>query len=78
MKKYFKILFLPIISISLFSFVYYQNLSPKLGLDLQGVISVILTADDGTDQELLEQAVEIMRTRIEAFGDVQELSLIHI
>jgi preprotein translocase subunit SecD len=72
MKKYFKILFLPIISISLFSFVYYQNLSPKLGLDLQGGISVILTADEGTDQELIEQAVEIMRTRIEAFGDVQE------
>ena len=61
-----------IISISLFSFVYYQNLSPKLGLDLQGGISVILTADEGTDQELIEQAVEIMRTRIEAFGDVQE------
>ena len=72
MKKLFKILFLPLISISLFSLVYYQNLSPKLGLDLQGGISVILTADEGTDQELIEQAVEIMRTRIEAFGDVQE------
>jgi len=31
-----------------------------------------LTADEGTEQELIEQAVEIMRTRIEAFGDVQE------
>ena len=72
MRKYFKILFLPIISIALFSLVYYQNLSPKLGLDLQGGISVILTAEEGTDQELIEQAVEIMRTRIEAFGDVQE------
>ena len=72
MKKLFKILFLPLISISLFALVYYQNLSPKLGLDLQGGISVILTADEGTDQELIEQAVEIMRTRIEAFGDVQE------
>ena len=72
MKKLFKILFLPLIYISLFSLVYYQNLSPKLGLDLQGGISVILTADEGTDQELIEQAVEIMRTRIEAFGDVQE------
>ena len=27
---------------------------------------------EGTEQELIEQAVEIMRTRIEAFGDVQE------
>ena len=72
MKKLFKILFLPVSSMSLFSLVYYQNVSPKLGLDLQGGISVILTADEGTDQELIEQAVEIMRTRIEAFGDVQE------
>ncbi len=72
MKKYFNILFLPIISASLFALVYIQELTPKLGLDLQGGISVILTADDDTDQELIEQAVEIMRTRIEAFGDVQE------
>ena len=72
MKKIFKILFLPVISISLFALVYVQELSPKLGLDLQGGISVILTADEGTEQELIEQAVEIMRTRIEAFGDVQE------
>ena len=72
MKKYFKILFLPILSIGLFLIVYTQNISPKLGLDLQGGISVILTAEEGTDQELIEQAVEIMRTRIEAFGDVQE------
>jgi len=71
-KKIFKILFLPVISISLFALVYVQELSPKLGLDLQGGISVILTADEGTEQELIEQAVEIMRTRIEAFGDVQE------
>jgi protein-export membrane protein SecD len=41
-------------------------------LDLQGGISVILTAEEGTDKELIEQAVEIMRTRIAAFGDVQE------
>ena len=72
MKKIFKIFFLPVISISLFAIVYVQELSPKLGLDLQGGISVILTADEGTEQELIEQAVEIMRTRIEAFGDVQE------
>lgn len=72
MKKILKILFLPVISISLFALVYVQELSPKLGLDLQGGISVILTADEGTEQELIEQAVEIMRTRIAAFGDVQE------
>lgn len=45
---------------------------PKLGLDLQGGISVVLTAPEGTDQELIEVAVEVMRRRIEDFGGVQE------
>jgi len=46
--------------------------SPRLGLDLQGGTSVVLTAPEGTDPELLEVATEIMTRRIEAFGEVQE------
>ena len=65
-------MFLPILSIALFSYVYVNSIQPKLGLDLQGGISVILTADEETEPELIEQAVEIMRTRIAAFGEVQE------
>jgi len=72
MKRILKLLFLPIISIALFTYTYTNQIQPKLGLDLQGGISVILTAEEGTDKELIEQAVEIMRTRIAAFGDVQE------
>ena len=72
MKRISKLLFLPIISITLFLYTYTNQIQPKLGLDLQGGISVILTAEEGTDKELIEQAVEIMRTRIAAFGDVQE------
>ena len=72
MSRIFKLLFLPVLSISLFVYVIQINLTPKLGLDLQGGISVILTADENTEEEVLEKAVEIMRTRIEAFGDVQE------
>lgn len=49
-----------------------QGLRPRLGLDLQGGTSVVLTAPEGTDQEVLEQAVEIMRRRIEDVGGVQE------
>lgn len=44
---------------------------PKLGLDLQGGISVILTAPEGTQTDVLDQAIEVMRNRIEASG-VQE------
>jgi preprotein translocase subunit SecD len=45
---------------------------PKLGLDLQGGFSVVLKAPDGTDGEVLDKAVEIMRDRIESLGSVQE------
>lgn len=46
--------------------------TPLLGLDLQGGTSVVLTAPEGTDPELLEVATEIMTRRIEDFGSVQE------
>jgi preprotein translocase subunit SecD len=48
------------------------NTTPRLGLDLQGGFSVVLDAPEGTDVDVLEQAIEIMRRRIEALGDVQE------
>jgi SecD/SecF fusion protein len=41
-------------------------------LDLQGGTSVVLTAPEGTDPELLRVATEIMTRRIEDFGAVQE------
>ena len=48
------------------------GIGPRLGLDLRGGTSVILTAPESTDDALVETAVEIMRRRIEDFGDVQE------
>jgi len=72
MKLLIKTIFIPFIFISLFVYVNYEQLSPKLGLDLQGGISVLLTAEGSADEELIEQAVEIMRARIEDFGEVQE------
>lgn len=45
---------------------------PRLGLDLQGGTSVILEAPEGTDEQVVETAVEVMRRRIEDFGSVQE------
>ena len=46
--------------------------APRLGLDLQGGTSVILEAPEGTDEDVVETAVEVMRSRIEDFGSVQE------
>ena len=48
------------------------DIPPRLGLDLQGGFSVVLEAPEGTEADVLDTAVEIMRRRIEALGDVQE------
>lgn len=50
----------------------FRDITPKLGLDLQGGTSVILTAPEGTDSEVLDIAVDIMRQRIEDVGGVAE------
>lgn len=52
--------------------VIATGLTPRLGLDLQGGTSVVLTAPEGTDPELVEVATGIMQRRIEDFGEVQE------
>mgnify|MGYP000715175464 CR=1 FL=1 len=44
------------------------SLKPKLGLDLQGGVSVILSAPPGTSQDVLNQALENIRNRVDAFG----------
>ena len=72
MRRIIKLIFLPLLSVGLLTYVFVNSMQPKLGLDLQGGISVILTAEEDTEPELIEQAVEIMRTRIAAFGEVQE------
>ena len=43
-------------------------LEPTLGLDLEGGVSVILSAPDGTGQDVMEQALSNIRSRVDAFG----------
>jgi preprotein translocase subunit SecD len=43
-------------------------LQPLLGLDLQGGASVILTAPADTPPDVMERALENIRTRVDAFG----------
>jgi preprotein translocase subunit SecD len=52
--------------------VLSAGLTPKLGLDLRGGTSVLLDAPAGTDIDVVETAVAVMRRRIEDFGSVQE------
>ncbi|MEE1523148.1 MAG: protein translocase subunit SecD, partial [Acidimicrobiales bacterium] len=46
---------------------FWQN-KPLLGLDLQGGVSVRLTATESATEEMLDQAVEIIRKRVDALG----------
>jgi protein-export membrane protein SecD/preprotein translocase SecF subunit len=44
------------------------RLSPSLGLDLQGGVAVILSAPEGTPSEVMDQALENIRRRVDGFG----------
>jgi len=48
------------------------GITPRLGLDLQGGFSVLLEAPEGTERDVLDKTVEVIRRRIEALGGVQE------
>ena len=56
-----------IMAISIAAFAA-NRLRPVLGLDLQGGVSVILSAPEGTDADTMNTALENIRNRVDAFG----------
>ena len=48
--------------------LFVFNARPKLGLDLQGGLSVVLTAKGDVEEGILEQTVEIIRQRVDSIG----------
>jgi preprotein translocase subunit SecD len=48
--------------------ILYFNARPKLGLDLQGGLSVVLTAKGKTSPGVLDQTVDIIRNRVDSLG----------
>ena len=50
---------------------YIGGVRPVLGLDLEGGVSVTLQAPDGTPPEVMNQALENIRRRIDAFGTAE-------
>ena len=44
---------------------------PVLGLDLEGGVSVILSAPEDTPTDVMDQALENIRNRIDAFGTAE-------
>ena len=53
------------VSISAFA---ANRLRPLLGLDLQGGVSVILSAPEGTEADTMNTALDNIRNRVDAFG----------
>ena len=48
--------------------ILVTGMKPKLGLDLQGGLSVVLTAPKGTPSDKIDEAVNILRNRIDRAG----------
>ena len=53
--------------------LFVSGTRPVLGLDLEGGVSVILSAPDGTPEPVMNQALENIRNRIDAFGTAEPL-----
>jgi preprotein translocase subunit SecD len=53
--------------------LFVTGTRPVLGLDLEGGVSVILSAPDGTPDSVMNQALENIRNRIDAFGTAEPL-----
>ena len=53
--------------------LFLSGTRPILGLDLEGGVSVILSAPEGTPDTVMNQALENIRNRIDAFGTAEPL-----
>ena len=53
--------------------LFVSGTRPVLGLDLEGGVSVILSAPEGTPEPVMNQALENIRNRIDAFGTAEPL-----
>ncbi len=54
------------------AFSFSNGNFPLLGLDLRGGVEALLTSPPGTDPDVLDVAVDVLRARIEGIGNVQE------
>jgi preprotein translocase subunit SecD len=53
--------------------LFVTGIKPVLGLDLEGGVSVILSAPESTPDAVMNQALENIRNRIDAFGTAEPL-----
>jgi SecD-like export protein len=65
---WFSIIFVAVLVVASVAGFLTGTLKPTLGLDLEGGLSVILSAPDGTNDAVMSQALENIRNRVDAFG----------
>src|SRR5262245_2148407 len=56
------------LAVGLLAYTFIAGNAPLLGLDLQGGLSVVLKPKTAVTDETLEQAIAIIRQRIDALG----------
>jgi preprotein translocase subunit SecD len=68
-KGVLPLLFFTIVTVAAVAYTMVSGNEPVLGLDLQGGLSVVLQPEgDVQDNDTLDQAVEIIRNRVDALG----------
>ncbi|HEU5225855.1 MAG TPA: protein translocase subunit SecD [Actinomycetota bacterium] len=77
MKKKQRSFWISLVLVGLLAFgsvaLFLTGTRPILGLDLEGGVSVILSAPEGTPDTVMTQALENIRNRIDAFGTAEPL-----
>ena len=59
---------LVVITVGSLAGVFASGWGPKLGLDLEGGFAVTLQPIDDTSEEILDQAIEVIRSRVDSLG----------
>lgn len=70
-RHVYSILLVVLVAGGLLGTITMQGLKPKLGLDLQGGLSVTLTAPTDTRPDILDKTISVLRKRIDAFGTLE-------
>jgi preprotein translocase subunit SecD len=62
------LIFIVVVALAGLAATFATGSSPELGLDLQGGASVVLQPPDGTPSDAVDQAIDIIRSRVDALG----------
>lgn len=62
------LIFIVVVAFGALTLTVVSDSSPQLGLDLQGGASVVLSPSGEVDSDSLDEAVEIIRNRVDALG----------